>query len=216
MKNFQIFKLTKIILFLSIFVSSFTCFSQNSEWTKDDRNTIYNEYLDALTKYKNISVDQKKSIALDCMKEITKKYTRKDYRDLIDVELERIQEATINTSAKNVGVSLQTEVKAVKEETRNDNNGFREEDFSGMWTSEIGDYTFMAKDKTYTCKSATNRGCMNDRGDFVIKGRGLIIKSGRDFCPWAEGKFTIISVSSEEIVLSDKSNNRELRLKKIK
>jgi len=57
---------------------------------------------------------------------------------------------------------------------------------------------------------------MNDRGDFVIKGRGLTIKSNRDFCGWAEGKFTIISVSDEEIVLNDKNNNRELRLKKMK
>jgi len=60
MKNFQNFKITKIILFLSLFVSSLTCFSQNTEWTKEDRNSIYSQYLDALAKYKNISVDQKR------------------------------------------------------------------------------------------------------------------------------------------------------------
>ncbi len=215
MKNLQNFKFTKIILFLSLFFSSLSCFSQGIEWTKDDRNSIYSEYLDALTKYKNITIDQKKSIALDCMKEITKKYTKKDYRDLIDVELERIQEATINTSTKNVGVSL-SDVKVKEEYSKNDSNTFREEDFSGMWSSEIGDYIFMAKDKTYTCKSSSSRGCMNDRGDFVIKGRGLTIESNKSFCGWSNGRFTIISISSEEIVLNDKSNNRELRLKKIK
>ena len=216
MKNLQNFKVTKIILLVILFFSTLTCFSQVSEWTKDDRNNIYNEYLDALTKYKNITLDQKKSIALDCMKEITKKYTKKDYRDLIDVELERIKEAIINTSSKNVGVSL-SEVSKVKEDySKNDSNTYREEDFSGMWTCDIGDYTFLAKDKTYTCKSSTSRGCMNDRGDFLIKGRGLSLKSNKTFCGWSEGRYTIISVSSEEIVLNDKSNNKELHLKKIK
>lgn len=214
MKNSQKNRFTKIILFVSLLISSLTSFAQSSDWTKDDRNNIYEEYLNALTKYRNITQEQKESISLCCLKEITEKYNKKEFHSKIEVELKRIREATISTCAKNVGVNLGET--SIKEETKETKSGIiNAENFSGTWTSNVGDYTFTATDGTYTCKSATERGCMNDRGDFVIKGKKVIISSTRTFCGWSAGTFTIASVSSDEIVLVDYSG-REMRLIKMK
>jgi hypothetical protein len=205
----------KFFTIVSLCVLSLQVFSQSEEWTKDDRKMVKDEYMDALTKYKNIKPEQKTSIALACIKLVTDKYpNKKDYKNLLDEELERIQEANIRTAASNLGISLD-EAK-VKEEPKNESNTFRVEDFSGIWTSDVGVYTFVANNGTYSCTSSTQRGCMNDRGDYHIEGRRLTIQSTRDLCNWSSGRYIIITVSSDEIVLSAINNNKEVHLKKIK
>lgn len=102
-------------LFLLLFcVLSFNCLSQN-DWTKDDRNNLYDEYLGILSKYKNLKGDQKESIGLCCLDATTIKYTKKDFASKIEIEIKRIQESIIGQCAKNIGVVLETNNMEVEE-----------------------------------------------------------------------------------------------------
>jgi len=41
----------RTFLLISFFAFSLTCFSQSTEWTKEDRSSIYDDYLNNLVKY---------------------------------------------------------------------------------------------------------------------------------------------------------------------
>lgn len=76
------------------------------EWTKDDRNNLYNDYLSLLTNYRNLTPEQKESIALCCLDGTTAKYAKKDFVSKIEIEIKRIHEAQVTQCAKNIGVEL--------------------------------------------------------------------------------------------------------------
>lgn len=137
-----------LILLLLITLNSLAIYTQTSDWTKDDRNNVYQESMSALTSYNNITTEQKESISLCFLDAITEKYTKKDYLAKIEVEIKRIREATINQCAKNIGVELtsneiitetkieQTEITPTKESL----TGHWKDDNSEFWLFETGDY----------------------------------------------------------------------------
>lgn len=94
-------KISFAILFFSV---STMVLSQ--DWTKDDRNNIYQDYLSLLIKYSEISQEQKATIALCAMNTTCEKYTRKEFFSKIEIEVERIQDAQLGLCAKNSGVDL--------------------------------------------------------------------------------------------------------------
>jgi hypothetical protein len=94
----------KLLLSLFCLITIFS-FSQN-EWTKDDRNTIYQDYLSILSQNKELVSDLKNTIALCAMNTTCEKYTRKDFAAKIEIELKRIQEAQLSICAKNSGVDI--------------------------------------------------------------------------------------------------------------
>lgn len=77
-----------------------------NEWTKTDRNNLYESFLSELNAYKLVSDEQKESISLCCLETITSKYQKSVFSSKIDVELARIKESTISQCAKNIGVVL--------------------------------------------------------------------------------------------------------------
>lgn len=97
-------------------------FSQSS-WTKDERNNMYENYLSIVnSKNKEITKDQKESLALCAMNSTCEKYTKIDFSSKIDVETKRIYDAQVELCAKNLGVSLtqSEESKPVITEIKND------------------------------------------------------------------------------------------------
>ncbi len=92
--------------FILLNIVSINCFSQN-DWTKDDRNNLYDNYLSILTQYKSITQEQKESISLCCLDATTAKYTKKDFSTKIEIEVKRIHESIIGQCAKNIGVELE-------------------------------------------------------------------------------------------------------------
>lgn len=64
-----------------------------------------------LGKYRNISEEQKESISLCYLDEVTKKYTKQDFQSKIEIEIKRIKEAIINQCTKNLGIELSIEEK---------------------------------------------------------------------------------------------------------
>ncbi len=105
-----------ILTTLLLLTVSLNTFAQTAEWTKSDRNVLFEEYNSFLVSYKNLSQDQRESLSLCCLDETTKAYTKSEYNSKIEIELKRIKEATINQCAKNMGVELkkgeiETEIK---------------------------------------------------------------------------------------------------------
>lgn len=148
----------KILTLLATVLFSFNSFSQTSGWTKDDRTNIYNECLSYLTKYVNLTSEQKKTISKCYLQEITKKYDRQAYQNLIDVEIQDLRESTLSLCAKTLGVELSeqkkeepktepkkiavTEMKATKENLV----GHWKDDESEFWLFETGDYKMQYND----------------------------------------------------------------------
>ena len=105
----------KLILLLFCAVS-LNCLSQN-DWTKDDRNNLYDEYLGSLTKHKNLTSEQKETIGLCCLEATTTKYTKKDFTSKIEIEVKRIHESIIGQCAKNMGVTLDVQTIETEQKT---------------------------------------------------------------------------------------------------
>jgi hypothetical protein len=101
---------TSNLLTIIIILIAFSVNAQVIPWTKDARNMAYNELLNDLTTIKNLPQDQKESIALCGLEEITKKYSMAEYQAKIDVETRRIKSATIGICSKNLGISLETTI----------------------------------------------------------------------------------------------------------
>lgn len=99
----------KLLLISLLLLQSLSFNSQTQVWTKDDRNTLYQEFLSNISsKYKDVSIEQKESIALCAMTTTTEKYSKQDFSSKIEIELKRIYEAQIGVCAKNIGVELTT------------------------------------------------------------------------------------------------------------
>jgi hypothetical protein len=111
--------------------------AQSAEWTKADRNVLFDEYNSFLVQYKNLSQEQRESLSLCCLDETTKGYSKAQYNAKIDIELKRIKEATIIQCAKNMGIDLK-KTEAVEDKP----NAPRE---TTEWTRE--DKSKLAKEK---------------------------------------------------------------------
>ncbi len=95
-----------LIVSLLLLTIQFQAISQSAEWTKADRNVLFDEYNSFLVQYKNLSAEQRESLSLCCLDETTKGYTKAQYNAKIEIELKRIREATIIQCAKNMGIEL--------------------------------------------------------------------------------------------------------------
>ena len=86
---------TVIITLAATILFALTSKSQTSNWSKDDRNNLYEDCISYTTKYKTINNDQKESLCLCYLDETTKKYTKSDFEAKIEIEVKRIKEALL-------------------------------------------------------------------------------------------------------------------------
>lgn len=127
-----------------------------SKWSKDDRNILYSECMSNIAKYTTINADQKESVCLCYIEEISKKYQKEEYQAKIDAELKRIRESTLTQCSKNTGVDLVEKKEEPKVETSkpiNESNitkeailGHWKDDNSEFWLFETGDYKMQFND----------------------------------------------------------------------
>ena len=101
----------KTFITLLICSINLSLFAQSDVWTKADRTNLYDDCMSYVTKYKNTTNDQRESVSLCYIGEVTKKYTKADFQAMIDIEIKRIKEAVINQCAKNLGIDLNIEPK---------------------------------------------------------------------------------------------------------
>jgi hypothetical protein len=204
----------KFFLLLSIFACSLASFSQSTEWTKEERNSIYDECLNGLTKYKSITNNQKDSISLCCLEEITKKYTKKDYHVKMDAERKSIQDLTAKQCGKNRGIDLNVTSNNLEETKKSsiEKSIFKKEDFNGHWTFETGLYSFYSIDGKFIYKNPAYK--KEARGKWYLNGKNLILEDTKSLLKWASVKYEIVSVYKEEIVLMNLSTKKICSLKK--
>ena len=88
-----------ILLYLLTSLLAVKTNAQSTDWTKDDRNNIYNDCMGYIGKYQNLTTEQKESMSICYLDEITKKYTKKDYQNKIDIEIKKIRETNREKSA---------------------------------------------------------------------------------------------------------------------
>ncbi len=170
--------------------------AQPSDWTKDDRNNLYNDCLSYLGKYPNLSTEQKESIGLCFLDEISKKYSRYDYQNKIDVEVRKIKESAVSICAKNLGISL-SDSAPIKTETpvqpastgpsKEALIGHWKDDNSEFWLFETGDYKMQYADGTTA------------KGTWKIDGEQLNLYKDKLFGT-SEKVFRILMFSNEKFV----------------
>lgn len=183
-------KQTLLIIAL-LFTSGTFAFSQNnSDWTKDDRTGIFDDCITTLTKFKNITQEQKESIALCYLDEVTKKYTKKEYQAKIDIEIKRIQDATILQCSKNIGVDLSIKKEEIKpivdtvkkevapKKTVNEGN-FTKDDLVGVWKDNNSKMFFNA-DGSFIVKMNNGESFgstyyIDEKKDIIIDSYGVLL-----------------------------------------
>lgn len=111
--------MNKCAILSSLILLCFSLKSQSPIWTKDDRNNLYDDCVNYTTKYRNVSNEQKESLCLCYLEEITKKYAKGDFEAKIDIEVKRIKEAVLTQCAKNIGVELASASKQIEQPEKN-------------------------------------------------------------------------------------------------
>lgn len=187
----------KINLLIIGLILTTTIMAQSSDWTKEDRNKLYEEAMNITAKYKNLSEDQKSTISLCYLNEVTKKYTKKELDSKISIEIERIQEATITTCAKNIGVDLNEAPKS----SGNNEIKLSKEALLGQWYSEeFGAITFNEDNTFKRQNDCSSTYIVTTNGVTLSKvvGKGMMC-----------GTFTfkMVKFTSSEMILFDRSTN---------
>lgn len=203
-------------LFTIIAISiALNCFSQTqSKWTKEDRNNLYGDCMNSVSVYSSVSKDQKETICLCYIEELTKKYTKEDFNAKIDIELKRILEAILSQCSKNIGVDLvvkkeEPKVEEPKKATVS-NGAFQKSSFVGTWTFEDGEYTFYDDGEF---KFVSPKHDAPARGKWFLNEKTLLLKD-TTFFQWGSDEFEIVSVSSNEIVMIRAAGKKTCHLKK--
>ena len=170
----------KITIFtLLISILSLNGFSQSDPWTKTDRTNLYDDCLSYVTKYKNTTADQRESISLCYMDEVTKKYTKADFQTRIEIEVKRIKEAVINQCAKNLGIDLNTTeakkeevvIKEEKKEVVNNHKYPLKTDLLGKWKTDKGNIVEFKDGGKYN--ETTIKGVVTP-GDWFLDDKGVL------------------------------------------
>ena len=140
-----------IIYALVFFAISTFSFSQNTDWSKTDRNNVFEECMSATSKFKNISKEQQESLSLCYLEEITKQYSKKEFQAKIEIEINRIQQATISLCAKNIGVNIENTQKSEITKSKINEGNFKRTDLIGEWRDE-NSKIFINEDGTFLIK----------------------------------------------------------------
>jgi hypothetical protein len=145
-----------LTLFIIVYLTTNTGICQNSDWNRDDRNGLYNECVSFLSKYPSLSSEQKESIGLCFLDEISKKYSKYEYQNKIEIELKKIKEASVSICTKNLGISLSdtpvpVQPAPIKKEVPEGPSketliGHWKDDNSEFWLFETGDYKMQYAD----------------------------------------------------------------------
>lgn len=184
-------------------------FSQTSSWAKSDRNLLYEECLAHLTtEYKSLSQEQRETMSLCFLDDITSKYTKDDYQAKIDAELRRIKSATILQCAKNIGADLNKPVEEKKVEkapepikvvenkaTRKNLEGHWKDEESEFWLFETGDFKMIKMDGS------------SSKGTWKIDGDVLTLYHDKMFGT-SQKDFKILMFTSDKFVYQSTKNKR--------
>jgi hypothetical protein len=183
--------------------------AQDYAWTKNDRNLIYEECLSILSsEYKTLTIDQKETISLCYLGEITSKYSKNDYQSKIDAELKRIRSAAIIQCAKNLGVDLAKPAVQIEEKkpeppkvdyskpSKENLIGQWKDEESEFWLFETGDFKMVRMDGS------------SSKGTWKIDGDVLTLYHDKLFGT-SQKDFKILMFSQAKFVYQSTKNRRD-------
>jgi hypothetical protein len=187
--------LTTIMCLFSLVVFSQTT-TQTEVWTKEDRTNLFNDCINYTAKYKNLSNEQRESISLCYLGVITKKYTKTDLDNMIDIEIKRMKDAVIIECAKNLGVDLNVETKKVEvvlNQEKEENKSIpTKKNLIGKWKTDENSIIEFKEDgsyvKTYLFNYELDGWHVKDNmvyGDWFLDDSGLLKLT----LNWTEEKF---------------------------
>jgi len=198
----------KIILTTTLITANLIVFGQTNTWAKSDRNLIYEECLAHLTtEYRTLTLDQRETVSLCYLNEITAKYNKNDYQSKIDAELRRIKSSTIIQCAKNIGADLNKPIPIVEEKkyqpvkvaenkaTRQNLQGHWKDEESEFWLFETGDFKMVKMD------GSSSKGTWKIDGDVLTLYHDKMFgTSQKDFkiLMFSEAKFVYQSIKNRK------------------
>lgn len=198
----KLIKYVCFLLFSCVQISN----AQSYEWTKQERNDIYENCMSELDNYKEMSEEINESLCLCYLNEITEKYRKRDFDTKIDVELRRIRQSNIIQCSKNLGIDLEGESEEVAE-IESENVEITNEAIEGKWTFEKGQFTFYS-DGEYKYQSNIGGKC---RGKWDFNNSYLNINSA-----WCGNQsFEVIKVTDNEIIMYKKKGRQLFHLNKL-
>ena len=198
----------KIILTTALITANLIVFGQATTWAKSERNLIYEECLAHLTtEYRTLTLDQRETVSLCYLNEITAKYNKNDYQSKIDAELRRIKSSTIIQCAKNIGADLNKPIPIVEEKkyqpvkvaenkaTRQNLQGHWKDEESEFWLFETGDFKMVKMD------GSSSKGTWKIDGDVLTLYHDKMFgTSQKDFkiLMFSEAKFVYQSIKNRK------------------
>lgn len=167
-----------VLTIVSIIFSCSTAGAQNTTWGKYDRDNVYNECIAFLSSnHKQLSGDQKETISLCFLDQITAKYSKDVYQAKIEAELKRLRSAVIGECAKNHGVELNLPVEVVSQ-VKVENDMPTKENLVGHWKEKTEEREFeLSRMGTFTMVSDGKR----STGKWQIDGMKLTLYFDRLF-----------------------------------
>ena len=195
-----------LLLLISFICVNPICFSQTNSWQKGEKELIYQECLSHTSnEYKFLSQDQRETISLCYVDEITSKYKKDEYQSLIDAQLKRIKSATIIHCAKNLGLELTAPVVEKKEvpvkpvsdkPTKEKLRGHWSDEESTFWLYETGDFKMNYNDGG------------DSKGTWKIDGDVLTLYHSR-FLGTKQKDFKILMFTEEKFVYQSVKNRKD-------
>lgn len=199
----QFLTLTVILFF------HFVATGQDYSWTKNDRSLIYEECMSILNAdYKTLTLDQKETISLCYLGEITTKYSKNDYQSKIDAELKRIRSSAIIQCGKNIGVDVSkpaVQIEEKKPETpKIDYSKPSKENLIGQWKDEESEFWLF---ETGDFKMVRTDGS-SSKGTWKIDGDVLTLYHDK-LLGTSQKDFKILMFSQTKFVYQSTKNRRD-------
>ena len=176
----------KFLVLAMVFMSTFV-YSQ--DWTKSQRQELYELARNNFVLNKGLSEQQQKAIALCFMETVTKEYTSTEYHNKIDIELESIHNSIIDQCAKKMGLSLNKE--KVKEEPKNKKLDISFSNVKGNWQGGDGSVLYLQENSKYILNESDGN---VRKGKWRIEGNKLVLT-------WI-GSLAILELTSETMTLN--------------
>lgn len=196
-RNFEMAFMRRYIIAIIVCLVCIDAVAQ-TKWTKSERNNLYEDCISSVSKNSEISKEQKESICLCYIDEISKKYPSEEYHAKIEVELKRIADVMLAQCSKNLGISLGKEV--VEEQK------VSKEKIKGHWKDSECEF-WLNDDDTYTMKYSDGK---SSKGTWNVSGNELNLYQ-KGFLNKKEKYFNIIDWSEDKFVYQSTKNKSQAK-----
>ena len=152
--------------------------SESDDWSKQDKEGLSKNFNEYITKYTHLNENQTEKLELCFINEICKKYSKKQFNELISLELKQTTDNLITKCATNLSIDLTTT--STKQVI---SNQFKKDMFFGTWKTdnnfsisfnENGTFLKIFNDKLISDQNYRYIQNQSTKGDWFIDSKGII------------------------------------------